>query len=39
VVVDEAVQADLAAEGELCLPGVPEVGEETLRFARRLLTL
>src|SRR5262249_34506518 len=34
---DEAFERDLAAERELRLLGVPEVGEEALRLARRFL--
>src|SRR5206468_10597795 len=37
VVLHEAVEDDLAAERELRLLGVPEVGEEALRLARGLL--
>src|SRR5262249_29388211 len=37
VVGDEAVERDLAAEGELRLLGVPEVVEEPLRLAGGLL--
>src|SRR5262249_41490762 len=37
VLLDEAVQADLPSEGELRLAGVPQVREEPLRLARRLL--
>src|SRR5207249_8395498 len=37
VVLHEAVEDDLAPEGELGLLGVPEVVEEALRLARGLL--
>src|SRR5262249_59091184 len=37
VLVDEAVEVDLAPQRELGLACVPEIGEQTLRLARRLL--